>query len=124
MPLPTPPNTTCDVYRAGNAPPASPDIDGVPCTLTGIYEQGLERSEGDSDSLKYTHRLLVAPATDIRDDYSLGTINGNQDVIYIPDKTGTAFSVVYTEFVDLGQPWEHKRVYLVRKAPTYPTSNL
>jgi hypothetical protein len=124
MSLPIPANTTCDVYRAGNAPPASPDVAGVPCTLTGIYMMGLERGEGDSDSLKYTHRLLVDCFDDIRDDYSAGAIGGNQDTIYVPDNTGTAFSVIYVEIVELGKSWQHKRVYLVRNAPIYPTSNL
>ena len=124
MSLPTQPNTTCDVYRAGNSPPSSPDVAAVPCILAGIYPMGLERGEGDSDSLKYTHRLLVDAPQDIRDDYSAGTIGGNQDTIYVPDQTGTAFSVIFTEVVDLGTSWEHKRIYLVRKAATYPTNNL
>lgn len=124
MPLLTLPNTTCDVYRAGNSPPSSPDIAGVECTLTGSYPIGLERSEGDSDSLKYTHKLLVDAATDIRDGYNAGSIDGQQDTIYVPDSTGTAFTVIFTEVVDLGTSWEHKRVYLVRLAPIYPTNNL
>jgi hypothetical protein len=124
MSLPTPANTTCDVYRAGNAPPASPNVAAVPCILTGIYMIGLERGEGDSDALKYTHRLLVDSPVDIRDDYSAGNIGGNQDTIYVPDQSGTAFSVIFTEIVDLGMPWQHKRIYLVRSLPSYPTSNL
>jgi len=124
MSLPTTPNSTCDVYRAGHSPPASPDVAALPCILCGIYAEGLERGEGDSDSLKFTHKLLVDSTTDIRDSYNAGTIGSSQDTIYVPDKTGTAFSVIFTEVVDLGMAWQHKRIFLVRLAPTYPTSNL
>ena len=124
MSLPTPANTTCDVYRAGNSPPASPDVAAVPCVLTGIYPTGLERGEGDSYSLKYTHRLLIDVTADIRDDYAAGSIGSNPDTIYVPNMNGTAFSVIFTEVVDLGSAYQHKRVYLVRQAPAYPTDNL
>ena len=119
-----PPNTTCDVYRVGVSPPTAPSVAGVSCSLTGIYPQGLERGEGDPLDLKYTHRMLVDMSADIRDDYDAGTIGGNQDVVYVPDQTGTGFSVVFTEIVDLGMPWQHKRVYLVRLGPSYPTNQL
>ena len=123
MPIPGTPNTTCDIYRAGRTPPANPNIQSVPCTLVGIYPQGLERSEGDSDSLKYTHKLFVHASVDIRDDYSLGVIGGGQDTVYIADKTGTAYTVIFVEFVDLGMPWQHKRVYLARKAVNWPVAS-
>ena len=58
-------------------PPANPDVGAVPCVLVAIYPMGLERNEGDSDSLKYTHRLLIDSSQDIRDGYSAGSISGN-----------------------------------------------
>ena len=33
MPLPIAPNTTCDIYRVTNSPPAAPDVAGVRCYL-------------------------------------------------------------------------------------------
>lgn len=124
MPMLAPPNTTCDVYRTGVSPPTAPSVAGVDCLLKGIYPQGLERGEGDPLALKYTHMMLVDAATDIRDDYDVGTISGNQDTVYVPDSSGTAFAVVFTEIVDLGTAWEHKRIFLVRLGPSYPTDEL
>ena len=127
MPLPTAPNTTCDIFRAGHSPLGDPpDVLQAPCILKGIYVQGLERGEGDSTSLKYTHIILVDWTVDIRDDYSLQTIGTHYDTVYIPDKTtGTIWNVVFVEMVDIGlQAYQHKRVYLTRQIPTYPTINV
>jgi hypothetical protein len=125
MPLPTPPNNTCDIYRSTNAPPAAPDVAAVPCYLKALYPQGLERGEGDPTNLKFTHSILVDTTVDIRDAYSLQQIGNTYDTIYIPDKNGTAWIVVFVEMVDLGiAAFQHKRVFLTRNLPTYPTSNL
>jgi hypothetical protein len=100
-------------------------VPGVPCYLKPIYMQGLERGEGDSTSLKYTHSLLVDVTADIRDAYNLQVIGATYDTVYIPDKNGTAWIVVFTEMVDIGvAAYQHKRVYITRKLPTYPTNNL
>jgi hypothetical protein len=40
MALPVPTNTTCDIYRSGNAPPNTPDVAGVAVSLAPIYLQG------------------------------------------------------------------------------------
>jgi hypothetical protein len=124
MGLPAPPNTTCDIYRSGNAPPSAPDVAGQQINLAPIYLQGLERGEGDSTFLKATHRILCDMAVDIRDGYDLGVI-ANADTVYVPHQSGTGFSVIFTEIVDLGMAaTQHKRVYLARNLPTYPTNNL
>jgi hypothetical protein len=124
MALPVQPNTTCDIYRSGNAPPASPDVAGVVCLLKADYGLGLERGEGDSASKKYSHKMLVDCATDIRDAYDAGTIGANADTVYIPDKNGVAYKVVYVEIAAAGSAASHKRVFLSRKGPTWPSSNL
>ena len=49
-------NTTCDIYRSGNSPPASPDVAGVRCVLT-------PRGQSTLTSDLYTHVLLVPPTT-------------------------------------------------------------
>ncbi len=119
-----PPNATCDVYRAGHAPPAAPDVGAVPCYLKAIYPQGMQRGQGQAMNLHFTHSLLVDPTADIRDDYNANVIGPNADTIFIPDKTGTPWSVIFVEFVDLGTAWQHKRVYLSRQTATWPTQNL
>ena len=45
MTLPLPANTTCDIYRNANAPPAAPDVAGVSIALIAVYGQGLEEQE-------------------------------------------------------------------------------
>jgi hypothetical protein len=42
----------------------------------------------------------------------------------VPDSTGTAFLVKFVERVGYGTPNDHKRVYLDRAGPTWPTNNL
>lgn len=119
MPIPTPPNTTCDIYRASNLFQAA-----VPIHLKAIYPQGLERGEGDSDTLKFTHCILFDQSIDIRDAYNAGTIGSTYDTLYIPDDTQTAWTVIFVEWVDLGYAWQHKRAYIVRQLPNYPTTAL
>lgn len=115
-----PNNTTCDVYRAPNAPPAAPDVAAVACALVAAFRDGSEASEGDQD-LRYTHVLTCDAAVDIRDDYPSDPTNHR---VYVPDKAGTGFDVVFVELVQRGRPNAFKRVYLDRRAPTWPTSEL
>jgi hypothetical protein len=61
---------------------------------------------------------------DIRDGYDLGVI-AHADTIYVPEHTATAFAVVFCEIVDLNSAaTQHKRVYLARLRPSYPTNHL
>jgi len=125
MALPMPANTTCDVYRPGNAPPAAPDAAGVRGHLSAAYPSALERGEGDADQTKFTHVLLVDLAADVRDGYGAGGVTtANADSVYVPDKNGTKFLVTFVERRQRGQAADHKRVYLMRHTPGWPTSNL
>jgi hypothetical protein len=125
-------NTTCDVYRNGNAPPAAPDVAGVKCLLTPDFASGHTAALQTTTTVRWTHTLLVAPTTDVRDGYGPngaaygeeqldGTLN---DWVYVPNKNGTKFGVIYVERVGLGTPGDVKRVYLVRYQPSWPTNNL
>ena len=124
MPLPFAANTTCDIYRSGNSPPAAPDVAAVACHLKACYSAGLERGEGDGVDKKFTHVLLVDYPTDIRDDWDNETVGNNADTVYVPDKNGVSFRVIFVEFWMPGTPLRHKRVYLARKLPTWPTNQL
>jgi hypothetical protein len=125
MALPVPPNTTCDVYRNGNSPPSDPDVAGVPGHLTPAFRAGMEMNEAAVISaICYTHVLLVETATDIRDAYAGQRVYMEQDTVYVPDQDGTAFRVMFVERVGRGLANDHKRVYLDRQAPTWPTNEL
>lgn len=120
-------NTTCDVYRNANSPPAAPDVAAVPCLLTGDYDRYLESGEGDSTSSgrHYTHVMLVAPDADVRDGLvDLTWDPSGHDVVYVPDQNGTKFRVVRAEVVGRGTPSAVRRVYLDRYLPTWPTNEL
>src|SRR5262249_8920078 len=74
--IPGPTNATCDIYRAGNAPPAPPDVAAVPCRFDPDYRRGLEKGEGDTTG-KFSAVMIVSLGTDVRDDYSGGTYGPN-----------------------------------------------
>jgi hypothetical protein len=125
MALPIAANTTGDLYRAGNSPPATPDAAALAVYLQPSYALGLEAGEHvDERALKFTHLLLVDAGVDIRDDYGLSGIGSNADSIYIPDRNGTLFSVLFVERRQRGTPQDHKRVYLRRSTPGWPTTEL
>jgi hypothetical protein len=117
MALPLTANTTCDIYRAGNAPPAAPDVAGVRCHLRAAYGKGLEEGEGDPLNLRFTHLLFVDLAADVRDAYDAGRVGATADTVYTPDSTGTALRVVFVERRGRGSPGDHKKVYLSRTGP-------
>lgn len=121
MALPFAPNATCDIYRAGNAPPSAPDVAGVSCHVRPAYREGRERGDSEAAQLRYTHVLSVDLAVDVRDDFSAFTGSAtNRDVLYIPDQTGVGFQVNFVERVNRGGSGDHKRVYLDRKLPAWP----
>ena len=125
MSLPLAPNTTCDIYRNSNIPPAAPDVAGVSCFLKGDWRGGQEAGDRpNSGGATWTHVMLVDVSVDIRDGYTGAMTLLLQDAVYVPDKTGTRFVVVFIERVDRGTPHEHKRVFLDRLVPSWPTNNL
>jgi hypothetical protein len=111
-------NTTCDVYRSGRAPPAAPDVSGVLAYLVGSYYKGLEHGEKDAASFRYSHLLLVELTADLRDDYDAGSQAGTEDHVWIPDKNGVNYKVIFVERRCRGAVGDCKRVYLARQSPT------
>jgi hypothetical protein len=117
MALPVAANQTCDVYRHGNSPPATPDVQGVKCFLSASYFEGLEHGEKDSIVDKFTHWMMVDLNTDIRDDYDAGTLprSGNFDTIYVPNQNGPFIAkVIFVERKGYGTGNDYKKVYLQR----------
>ncbi|MCS7045112.1 MAG: hypothetical protein NZO58_02025 [Gemmataceae bacterium] len=126
MALPIQPNTTCDIYRFGVMPPAPPAVAAVPCYLQPAWRAGQEQGDRSTTPVQlcWTHIMLVETDVDLRDCY-LGSLGaGFQDTVYVPDRHGTAFRVVFIERVHRNQALDHKRVYLDRQAPPWPTNEL
>ncbi len=112
-------NTTCDIYYSPNVPPAAPDVAGQACALVARFEQGSESSEGDQ-TFRWTHLLYLDADVDVRDSYP----NTPAHRVYVPDKNGTGFDVVFVELVNRGTPAKYKRVFLDRRSVTFPTNEL
>jgi hypothetical protein len=122
MALPIAANTTCDIYRNANAPPAPPDVPGVKGFLKASNRHSINTNY-------HTHLLLVDANTDVRDGYTGGVPQGNYapgcDFVYIPDKNSKVqYAVAEVRRVGRGGPLDHKRVYLLRLNVTYPTNDL
>lgn len=107
MAFPLPTNTTCDIYRNTNAPPANPDVAGVSGTLTPA-------PRNLKSTLVYTHWIDVPLATDVR----------QSDFVYVPDKNGTKFAVQAIERIRFGGGNDYKRAYLLRQTVAWPSQNL
>jgi hypothetical protein len=124
MPLPLPPNTTCDIYRGGAGPPDPPSVAGVVCHLQAALLDAPMAGPAAESPLRFTHRMLVALNTDIRDRYDAGSALGLADQVYIPDRAGTAFKVVFVDRPYRGTSYDVKRVFLDRRVPTWPSEQL
>src|SRR5262249_20070240 len=105
MGLPLPPNTTMDIYRSANAPPAAPYVAAVACNLqpTWLDARSHVSVVSTSPTDRWTHVALVLSTTDIRDSYNASNVGSNQDTIYVPNKSGTPFQVRFVERVFRGQ---------------------
>ena len=120
-------NTTCDVYRAGNAPPAAPDVAAVKCFLKPFFPTGYVHGGGGlgSGATDVSHVLDCAVDTDIRDGTAGFGEDAGCDVIWVPNKDGTKFAVIGVVRTSYGTDDDRRRVYLRREAPTsWPTSYL
>jgi hypothetical protein len=130
MSLTLSPNTTCDIYRSGNAPPVAPDVAAVPIMLTADFEPSQEVQVTTSTITRWTHKAQVDISVDVRDGYQGRSAGGaeqppaNADTIYVPDKTGTPFDVVMVVRMGQGTPLDHLQVYLHRGVPPWPTTAL
>jgi hypothetical protein len=126
---PYPTNTTCDIYRSGNAPPAAPDVAAVAIALSPDFANAHGVQTTTSTTLRWTHILLCALTTDIRDAFAGGgptaeSFNANPDTVYVPDKNGTPFKVIYVERVGRQANNDYLRVYVQRQTPNWPTNQL
>jgi hypothetical protein len=124
MSMPYAANNTCDVYRAGNAPPAAPDIAAVSIYLRPDWVRGQEAGDRGANTLTWTHIMLADFSVDLRDFYGGDAAGAQQDDVYIPDKNATRFKVVFIERIGAGTAQEHKRVYLDRRTPNWPTNDI
>ena len=70
--------------------------------------------------------MIVDYSTDLRDGYhgQCGINAGSEDYVYVPDQTGTPFQVSFVEVAHFGLSTVHKRVYLKRLTPNWPTNDL
>ena len=116
MALPMAANTTCDIYRNGNAPPAAPDVAAVPCYIKSDWIGGNEHGDLKDNNFMWTHIMLVGPTVDIRDAWQ-GTNVPNilGDTVWIPDKNNVPFVVSFVERVGRATATDHKRVFLDRQ---------
>lgn len=115
-------NTTCDVYRAGSAPPSSPTVGGVGILLTANFgEFRMQAGEGVDRLFRYTHLALVPAGTDVRDGFDRGASGATTcDTIYVPDLDGTPFAVRFVVRLIDGT----RKVYLDRGLPQWPTNEM
>lgn len=119
MPLPIPATTTCDIYRTGTGPPATPAVSAVPCVLQNDWRGGQAARDRVAGTLTWTHLLLVDASVDIRDAYVGNSTLSTQDTVYIPDGTGTPYLVVFIEIVNVGAADAYQRCYLDRQTPSW-----
>ena len=115
MPLPIASNTTCDIYRTGVTPPSDAAVTGVPCVLQNDWRGGQQGRDRATGTLTWTHVLLVDVAVDIRDAYVGASTLSPQDTVYIPDSSGTPYTVTFIELVDNA----YKRAYVDRQLPDW-----
>jgi hypothetical protein len=123
------PNTTWDQYRYNASPPAAPLKAGVKVYLYPDWANAHHAAVVSGTSIgRWTHVALVATDNDLRDHYnpsgfsdSFGT---HFDTVYIPDQNGQPFDVVMVTRVGKGTPGDCFKVYLQRRAVTWPSSNL
>jgi hypothetical protein len=119
MALPAIPNVTCDIYRSGSSPPAAPDVAGVSAVLSSSYRRRKRAGDALSITSRFTHVLLVDVGVDVRDGWTDFTAAANGDTVYIPDKDGNSYRVIFVERARRGLATDHKRVYLHRDAPDW-----
>ena len=87
--------------------------------LSARFQSGSEASEGDQD-FRWTHLAFLHKEVDVRDAWP--ATPGSS--LYVPDKDGTKFNIVFVELVHRGTPQEHKRAFLERQSVTWPSDEL
>jgi hypothetical protein len=128
MALLVPTNVTVAVYRTANT--GAPYTFGAQAyaALKGYLMPRVQDGRfGSALWLKWTHYLLVAPNTDIRDAYNSqldpARDNTKGDTVVVADPTNpTAYYVAFVEQISRGSNASHLRCYLDRFAPqAWPT---
>jgi hypothetical protein len=126
--LPFTSNVTCDIYRVANNPPAAPNVAGVKIFLSADYARDHDKAISSQTVMRWTHQALLPLNTDIRDDYRFSLSGSgtstNEDKVYVPDKNGTEFLVIFVERINRGTTQDCLRAYLQRQPPTWPTQQL
>ena len=109
------PNTTCDYFEDGHLPETdSPDLAAVPIFLDGDFMRG----NLGIDKLRWTHLLKVSANEEIL----AADLAANR--VYVPNKDGTCFEIVFVDVLERGKASSFKRVYLERKSITWPSEQL
>jgi hypothetical protein len=113
--LPIAANTTFDLYRAGGVPPTAPTVAGLAGYFEVAMPQGLAAGRHVDSWQRFTHRLLVDRAVDIRDLFDGNSLAaGNPDSVFVPDRTGVRYRVVFVERRLRNTAFDHLCVYLSR----------
>src|SRR5262249_10501093 len=105
-----PPNTTFDVYLGGQLPPAAPDASGFRGHLRDQWREGSEANKGDR-TFFWTAVLEVPLGINLPDSYPSSPGN---TTLWVPDKNGDAYTVVFVERERRGRGGDFQRVYLVK----------
>jgi hypothetical protein len=113
------PNTTYDFYISPNDAPAAPDQSAIKVHLEAEFEMATQHSQLDP-SFRWTHRAYVQDSEDVRDTWPAAPANK----VYIPDKTGVAYTVVFVRVINRNTPSQYKRVFLKRQTVTWPSDNV
>jgi hypothetical protein len=121
--LPIMPNTICDVYHTGSpGPPAAPDIVGVPIYMVGNFPNIKPPGSSTSPFGTFSHTAYFPATVDIRD--PTAAAGTGPDTIYVPDKTGVMYTIVWIERMGRGTSLDMFRVHLTRSVYTAPNNNL
>ena len=109
------PNTTCDYFEDGHLPETdSPNLAAVPIFLDGDFMRG----NLGIGNLRWTHLLKVKGNVEIL------AADSATNHVYVPNKEGTCFEIVFVEVLERGKASSFKRVYLERKSITWPSEQL
>lgn len=109
------PNTTFDYFEDGHLPETdAPDLSSVSCFLDGDFMRG----NLGIDKLHWTHRLFVAGNVEIL------AADSPANHVYVPDKDGTCFEIIFVEVIGRGKAGSFKRIFLERKTITWPSEEL
>ena len=109
------PNTTCDYFEDGHLPETDPpDLAAVPIFLDGDFMRG----NLGIGNLRWTHLLKV------RGNVEIQAADSPANLVYVPNKDGTCFEIVFVEVLERGKAGSFKRVYLERKSIPWPSEQL